>query len=877
MSAVKHRLRYGYGNAPVQKEKNFKWYYDVNVLTAIYDYVVSPLNTMRNSYGVFNIKQESGLKATIGRVIRQQNNSDLVKNIMAHLRGLGLPVPSASFIFKFLTYLPAASTKEMRGVNNTQEDAMRAFQTLDDIVEQFAEKCSLPEDERLNLKSCLSSCKMYLKTKYYDNLSFNSPILSHCVSCSVSDPNDNPKFKAECENKHQSIKCDKCEMVHDTMDVLMNLMEKYRDEGILSIYESAVIYKRIQDSQMAIYQYQIHLIKVFTQENLWQHLKDKRDPTIAFLVADWGMKFLPRRFRGKQSEWYAQNGMSNHGTCFERIVPSSYEEDGITPKEYKKEVDTYVSLPNDNSKQDALTTAAVIKANIIEFKKNHPEIKQLYLRSDNAGCYKSSKLIQALFSIDPAELEDLKIMGYVYSAPCDGKSLCDTYFAIVKHHVSKMVTSGQMNITNPRELANAIAAASGVANVVVMLGNFEFREDCDFKKIPKITELNTISFLENNIVVWKQGTLGEGQMISMPKIPFPATFNYEFIGSSVPRRNDKQTLAYKKSDEEETVAGNIDDFDDEFDELQPIIEGAIYKCPENQCDAEYVTLGNYFKHQITGKCFKKTKKRTESIGGYFQRLYINQFNINQSEKLSASEKRYKHFSWDDEEEYISLLPTFSKSSDYHGKLYEKGFAVTTTRKKNVIHDDVRSFVREKFDEGEVTKRHMSYPKIVSEIENAVDAYGNPRFFPNKWLDSNQVAYLISKFMKEKDSKGPISEEELSEAIYINMAEENYARKRDALQVAIEDLQTEKPLSEQSHPLMLPDGTNICNIAKNYHDNEKTKDSWIMQRQDFSEILPILEAMDVQFNGKSRRKAGKEILTYVKAKCTCIPLRRKRNE
>ena len=253
---------------------------------------------------------------------------------------------------------------------------------------------------------------------------------------------------------------------------------------------------------------------------------------------------------------------------------------------------------------------------------------------------------------------------------------------------------------------------------------------------------------------------------------------------------------------------------------------------------------------------------------------INQFNINQSEKFSASEKRYKHVFWGDDDD-VFLLPTFSKSSDYHGKLFVKGFAVSTVRKKNVIHDDVRAFVREKFDEGEVTKRHMSYPKIVSEIEEATDEDGNPRFFPDKWLDSNQVAYLVSKFMKEKDSKGTVSEEEISEAISVNLAEENFVRQRDGLQVAVESLQTEKPLSEQTHPFLLPDGTNVCDIAQNYYDNEKTKNSWIME-QPFSEIEPILQAMEVQLDGKSKRKAGKEILNYVKAKCTCIPLRRKRN-
>ena len=453
----------------------------------------------------------------------------------------------------------------------------------------------------------------------------------------------------------------------------------------------------------------------------------------------------------------------------------------------------------------------------------------------------------------------------------------------LKHHLTKMVNSGR-NITNPRELAEAIEAASGIANVVVMLGSFSYEENSDFVQLKKITELNTIMFNPGCIKVWKAGQFGEGLLIPMNKIPFPSTFDFEFIGSSIPRRSERETLLYPKFDEKEVIEGDLDDCDDDADTCDdelppPTSQESIYKCPEIHCDAEFITLRNFHKHLISKKCYKKTKKRTESVRGYVQRHYINMFNINQSVELTNSEKRYMHMSWDDQENSVSLLSTFSKSSDYHGKLFTKGFVFTTIRKKNAIHDDVRSFVREKYNEGEVTKRHMSYPKIVSEIEEALDNEGNPRFFPDKWLDKSQVAYLITTFMKEKKSKGAaveLSDEDIQEAISIDTAEENYVRKRDALQTTIETLQSEIPLSDQCHPIILEDNSNLCTIANDYYINEKTKESWIMQNN-YSEILPILNAIDVQVEGRSKRKAGKAILDYVKTNCTCIPLRRKRNE
>ena len=85
----------------------------------------------------------------------------------------------------------------------------------------------------------------------------------------------------------------------------------------------------------------------------------------------------------------------------------------------------------------------------------------------------------------------------------------------------------------------------------------------------------------------------------------------------------------------------------------------------------------------------------------------------------------------------------------------------------------------------------------------------------------------------------------------------------------------KPLSEQSHPLLLNDSTNICAIAKDYLDNPDGDDSFIMH-EDFDTIRPILEAIDFQPVGRQKRKAGNAIVKFVKTKCGCIPMRRKKN-
>ena len=442
-----------------------------------------------------------------------------------------------------------------------------------------------------------------------------------------------------------------------------------------------------------------------------------------------------------------------------------------------------------------------------------------------------------------------------------------------------MVNSGQiLYITNPEELAKAITAATGVANVVVMLGKFNYENDITFKKIPKISELSTFSFGEESIWVWKQGRYGPGLEIKMKKIPFPATFDFQIIGSEQPRRKEKPLL-YKKSGETEVIEGEIEDFDDdenENDQLKdPIIQGEIYRCPEPNCHAEYQSLGGLFDHQIRKKCFQKTKLRTETIGSHFQRKYIDMFGLNMTEKIAKSALRYRHTDFSEEIVPISLLSHLSERVGVTQNVFGQGFAVKIIRTKNAIHDDVRSFVKEIFLQGEMTNRHTPYPDIVLAIENEKDDFGNPKFFPTKWLDYQQVSYLITKFKKEKNTSSE-NIEPTAEDIANDMAQENFARRRDAIRVALENIENLPPINEQSHPLLLEDGTNICEIARDYNENENPKDSLLMQELKFDDLLPILNAIGHQQEGKNRKKAAQAIVKFVKNQCGCIPLRRRKN-
>ena len=59
---------------------------------------------------------------------------------------------------------------------------------------------------------------------------------------------------------------------------------------------------------------------MYAQETIWEDIFDKCDPEVGIITMDWAMKMLPRKHRGKQSEWFGKNGMSWHIACAERLL-----------------------------------------------------------------------------------------------------------------------------------------------------------------------------------------------------------------------------------------------------------------------------------------------------------------------------------------------------------------------------------------------------------------------------------------------------------------------------------------------------------------------------------------------------------------------------
>ena len=97
------------------------------------------------------------------------------------------------------------------------------------------------------------------------------------------------------------------------------------------------------------------------------------------------MKFLQLRHREKQSDWYGKKGISWHVSS---VITKN-------DKTAKIEVSTYTHLI-DSCSQDWYAVASILENLLKNVCERHPSIKNVYIRSDEAGCYHNNLLIASL-------------------------------------------------------------------------------------------------------------------------------------------------------------------------------------------------------------------------------------------------------------------------------------------------------------------------------------------------------------------------------------------------------------------------------------------------------------------------------------------------
>lgn len=145
------------------------------------------------------------------------------------------------------------------------------------------------------------------------------------------------------------------------------------------------------------------------------------------------MKWLEKKYRQSQADFYAMRGLPWHLTHVVRLQPNS-----LQVEHCKKLFENRTFCHSfDSCIQNGETVVSILQDVFKRLKQQHPEIEFAYIRCDNAGCYHGTDMLLAAKEL--YETTGVLIRRIDFSEAQAGKGACDRKAAVIKGEIRRYV------------------------------------------------------------------------------------------------------------------------------------------------------------------------------------------------------------------------------------------------------------------------------------------------------------------------------------------------------------------------------------------------------------------------------------------------------
>ncbi|GMT26874.1 hypothetical protein PFISCL1PPCAC_18171, partial [Pristionchus fissidentatus] len=471
-----------------------------------------------------------------------------------------------------------------------------------------------------SLRSRMLGSRQYLRTEYVIHGKEFSTVGDHCWSLALSDPDD-LRFQVDCVkgppswiHSHNRI-CHRCETLQvffgDMRATLEELAKKHKDDKKMM--------EEIDTLRRDNYEWEEKILKLKAHQIRTAKSEHDRVSTVGGLkegevqlTMDFAMKLLPHHSRESTVDWYGQRGMVWHISHALTVIKGVYHQHNF--------VHIFTGV-----RQDSATVTAIAQDVLKQLK--WKGIKKVYIRSDQAGVYKSSTTIASIQSI--AKELKIDVVGWYFSEAQAGKGPCDRTAAQVKRKVRNYADSGK-DVLNPSAFFDAVTHNElypGISYALVRLEGSGPKKEPKLStiKIPDLSMFNAFTYETDALRVHRYWKIGVGKIIPYSTLPPNDAFVvYENSGGALSeeifwnplgqprtRGHAQKEEINEEFDEEEEEEEDDYDFDgedafcDKSSESKKCEEkkkfvSALYRCPVESCAKEYLHEKDLEKHLILG-------------------------------------------------------------------------------------------------------------------------------------------------------------------------------------------------------------------------------------------------------------------------------------
>ena len=528
-----------------------------------------------------------------------------------------------------------------------------------------------------------------------------SSIADHCRQYALSDPSDSD-YQSSCDDHtHQDV-CDRCEemttVLHKIEEAIKimpthNVSEDTREE-LLFVFHQA---------KNNILAWKAHLLRSVNQDEARLDVLDVLDESSVLLVQDWAMKFLPRKYRESQSDWFGKRGLSWHITVATRRLSPDQDFEMMT-----------FAHVFQSCNQDSSAVQAIMSDVLGKLKEVMPMLRSVYYRQDNAGCYRSSGTI--IGAVKAGEAHGITVRRLDFSDPQGGKGACDRKAATIKARIKVHLNEGH-DVETASQMVNAMHSSGGVPGLCVKLCDRVVPPSPVLQiKLDKVSSIANVEYNDTFIRVWKAYGIGPGKEIKFSKLNVPANFQAARLspGSSA-EVMAAQFCPVKSRRTTNNPSGS------EVQDVPPTTGSELYPCPEEGCTKSYQQFSSLQNHFDLGRHVRSLEKESmidKAVHGYAARL----------------------------EGQFAGLPQFGdqartglEAQSTHQSPLPMGWALKSSQGgKTRFSDKQRDYLTSKFLIGEETGHKASPAQVSRSMMTAKDPTGNRMFSCSEFLTVQQI-------------------------------------------------------------------------------------------------------------------------------------------
>ena len=493
--ARSHAKMHGPGTIPEIKTKH-RVRLDMGKVDHFVEFINRPYFYQDVSYGNKVLTLDNGDRIEMPNVVRILTRSTMIEQYLEYCKEQCHEPLSRSSLFKILEVREASQRKSLQGLDNTAADGAAGFQTIETLVETL-EKGGMEKQWCLRICQNLRDAKRYLKTDYRVHCQQHySTCADHCRKFALSDPVD-PELQHPCPHQHQST-CEQCQGLKDVLKEVRLAIEGSSWKPYSCEQREDVLYD-FDRAQSDILLWKAHIVPSINQEEAKQDALKSEDPQSAILIMDWAMKFLQIKFREKQSEWFGKRGLSWHiSTFITKNVDSG-----------KIELQSYAHI-FDSCQQDWYAVCSIIENTLEVVKKEHPQITQVNLRSDEAGCYHNNFLLAAVR--DAGRRVGIEVALYDFSEPQYGKDICDRILCPMKSSIRRYCNEGH-DVVSAKDMRVALSERPVQGTTASVCAMNETQKTLELHKIEGFSKYHNFKFEVEGIRAWRAYGVGLGRFI----------------------------------------------------------------------------------------------------------------------------------------------------------------------------------------------------------------------------------------------------------------------------------------------------------------------------------------------------------------------------